>query len=220
MLKRALALLIVVSSTAPAMATAQGLGLGGRVGTLGLGGELAIGLTEQLVVRGGVGVMPIEPSMTFSDLEVTAKLPTVWNVGLDLYLNSAMRIGGGLMFRRADPELTGDFTSPQDIGGNTYTPQQIGTLTGVLDAKDKAPYVLIGFGPHVAEGVGLFVDFGVAIVGDPDVRLDANGGTLDPSTDAGFRAALDQEAADFEADVGSYLKFWPILSLGVRLGAH
>lgn len=220
MLKRTLALLIVGTSAVPALASAQTLGLGGRVGTLGLGGEVAVDLAEQLVLRGGIGVVPIEPSVTFSDLEVTLELPTVWNVGLDLYVNSAMRIGGGMMFRRADPAVSGQFDSPQEIGGTIYSPGEIGTLRGVLDGNDRAPYVLIGFGKHTAAGAGLFIDLGVAFVGEPDVRLDASGGSLDPDTDVAFRDALDREAADFEADTRGYLKLWPILNLGVRLGAR
>ncbi|MGD2046464.1 MAG: hypothetical protein PVJ80_17815 [Gemmatimonadota bacterium] len=220
MLKRTCVLLTVGMSAAPALASAQTLGFGGRVGTLGLGGEVAVDLTEELVLRGGIGVVPIEPSATFSDLELTLTLPTVWNVGLDLYVNSAMRIGGGMLFRRADPMVTGQFDSPQEIGGTTYTPGEIGTLHGVFDGSDSAPYVLIGFGKHTAAGIGLFIDFGVAFVGEPDVRLDASGGSLDPNTDAAFRNALDQEAADFEADTRGYLKLWPILNLGVRLGAR
>lgn len=220
MLKRAFAFSMVVLSTAPAAATAQGLGLGGRVGTLGLGGELAIGLTDRLVIRGGVGLVPVEPTMTFGDLDVTLSLPTVYNVGVDLYLNSALRIGGGMLFRSRDPRVTGEFNEPQDIGGTTFTPAELGTLTGVFDSSDSAPYVLLGFGRHTEEGVGLFVDFGVAFMGDPDVRLDASGGSRDPSTDATLRDALDREAAEFEDDMRGYLKIWPILSLGVRLGAQ
>lgn len=219
MLKRAFTFWIVVASTGPAAAMAQGLGVGGRVGTLGLGGEAAVGLTDRLVIRGGVGVVPVEPTMTFGDVEVSLSLPTVYNVGVDLYLNSALRIGGGMLFRSADPEVTGEFSEPQDIGGTTFTPVELGTLTGVFDSNDSAPYVLIGFGRHTAAGVGLFVDFGVAFMGDPDVRLDASGGSRDPDTDATLRNALDQEAMEFEDDMRGYLKVWPILSIGVRLGA-
>jgi hypothetical protein len=220
MLKRSLVVLVAVASFSPLALAAQGLGLGGRVGTLGLGGELAIGLTDRVVARGGIGFTPFEPTMTFGDLDVSLTIPSVWNVGLDLYLNGAMRIGGGMMFRTSDPEVTGEFNQPQEIGGTTFTPGQLGTLTGVFDSNNNAPYVLIGFGRHTADGLGLFIDFGVAFVGDPDVRLDATGGSLDPDTDPTLRNALDQEAAEFEDDVRGYLKFWPVLSIGFRLGAY
>ena len=221
MVKRALLPLAVLAFAVPGLVAAQGpsVGLGGRIGTLGLGGEVAVGLTDRLVLRGGIGFVPYEPSLTFSDVEVELELPTVYNIGVDLYLNGAARVGGGLLFRSSDPQISAAFSQSQEIGGTTYTPQQIGRLTGVLDANDRAPYVLVGFGRHTAPGTGLFVDFGLVFVGDPAVTLDAVGGTLDPDSDAAFRAALDQEATDFEEDMRGYLRIYPILSLGFRLGA-
>jgi len=218
MSKRALSVLLVIGTLSPGALAAQGVGLGARAGTLGLGGEVAIEVTPSLVVRGGLGIVPFEPSMTFSDVDVSLKLPTVYNVGVDLYLNGAVRVGGGILFRSGDPELKGEFNTSQDIGGTTFTPQELGTLTGVLDAKNRAPYVLLGFGRHTAEGTGLFLDLGIVVTGEPDVRLSASGGTLsdDPST----VDALRLEAADFEDDMRSYLKIWPILSLGIRFGAQ
>jgi hypothetical protein len=187
-----------------------------RAGTLGIGGEAAVGITDQLVIRGGLGLTPFEPRARFDDLLVTLTLPTWYNIGLDLYVNGAMRLGGGVLFKADDPELVGTFNTPPDIGGTTFTSQELGTLTGVIDSPDRVPYVLLGFGKHTAPGIGLFVDVGVAFLGDPSVTLEASGGTLsnDPST----RAALDQEAQNFEDDMRTYLKFWPILSLGLRVG--
>jgi hypothetical protein len=202
----------------PSAAAAQAFGVGARIGTLGVGGEAAVELGERVVVRGGVGFMPLEPTATLDDIEVTLALPDWYNVGLDFYLNGAIRLGGGVLFKSDEPSLAGEFTTAQDIGGQTFTPQEIGTLTGVFDSRNQVPYVLIGFGKHTAPGFGLFLDLGVAFLGEPDVRLDAVNGTLDPDTNAQFRAALDAEAADFEAEVGTYLKLWPILSVGLRIG--
>jgi hypothetical protein len=153
--------------------------------------------------------------MSFGDLDVSLSVPTVYNLGVDLYLNSAVRLGGGMLFRSKDPEVEGVFDSPQEVGGTTFTPQEIGTLTGVFDSRDSAPYLLIGFGRHTASGVGLFLDVGVAFMGDPTVRLDSSGGTL--SDDPAMMDALDDEAAEFEDDMRGYLKVWPILSLGIRV---
>jgi hypothetical protein len=218
MRKSLLAVAILACGALPSAAAAQAFGIGGRIGTLGVGGELAVELVERVVVRGGVGLTPLEPTATLDDIEVTLSLPDWYNVGMDFYLNGAIRLGGGLLFKSDEPSLSGEFTTSQDIGGQTFTPQEIGTLTGVFDSRDQVPYVLIGFGKHTAPGFGLFLDLGVAFLGEPDIRLGAEGGTLDPDTNAQFRAALDAEAADFEAEVGTYLKLWPILSVGLRIG--
>jgi hypothetical protein len=204
---------------APVHALAQGAGVGVRVGTLGAGAELAIGLTNRVVARGGVGFVPsvVEPKATFDNIDVKLTLPTVYNAGIDLYLNGAFRIGGGILFRKKDPRLKADpFTSSQNIGGTTFAPDEIGTLSGVIDSSNDAPYVLIGFGKHTADRVGLFLDVGVAFMGDPNVTLKSEGGSK--SNDAATKTALDQEAQSFESDTRAYLRYWPILSLGLRVG--
>lgn len=213
---RTFVLLASAYAAVPASVAAQSVGIAGRIGTLGLGGEAAVSLTDRFVIRGGLGVTPFEPSATFDDLDVTLTLPTWYNVGVDLYLNGAMRLGGGVLFKSDDPALIGEFNASQDIGGTIFTPEEIGTLRGVIDSSDRVPYALLGFGKHTAPGIGLFLDLGVAFLGKPQVRLYAEDGTLsdDPST----QDALDREADNFEADMRTYLRFWPILSLGLRVG--
>ena len=183
------------------------IGVAARAGTLGIGGEAALNISDRLVVRGGIGLVPLTVSTTFDGIDVELELPDSWyNLGLDLYLNSAFRIGAGFLFRPDDPTLTGDLQGPVDVGGLTLTPEQIGTLT----------YLLVGFGKHTSSGFGLSLDVGAAFTGDPQVTLDASGGTFSDQPE--LDARLQQEAQDFEDDMKGYLKVWPILSLGVRLG--
>jgi hypothetical protein len=213
----ALAACLVSPAGTLAQSTDLGAGVGARVGTLGVGAEAAIALTKRIVVRGGIGFQPVTPTATFHDINVSLTLPTMYNVGLDFYLNGAFRIGGGILFKKADPEVRGTFSSSQSIGGTSFTPQQIGTLTGVIDSADRAPYVLIGFGNHTAKGVGLFLDLGLAFLGNPTVRLGAIEGTLSDQADP-LKSALAQESVDFENDMRTYLRFWPIMSVGLRIG--
>jgi hypothetical protein len=215
--RRSVVLALAASATFAAAAEAQTLGIGGRVGTLGLGAEAAVALTDRFVVRGGLGVAPFEPSLTLGDIELGVEFPKWYNVGADLYLNGAVRVGAGLLFKGDGPRLTTDFTTDQDLGGQTFTAQEIGTLVAGIDSSDKVPYALIGFGKHTAPGVGLFVDFGVAFMGAPSFRLSTEGGTLADDTGP-LRTALDAEAAEFDDDAGRYLEFWPILNIGLRIG--
>jgi hypothetical protein len=214
---RAVVLALATSATLAAAAEGQTLGIGGRAGTLGLGAEAAIALTDRVVVRGGLGFTPLEPALTLGDIDVGIEVPRWYNVGLDLYLNGAFRVGGGVLFKGDDARLTARFTTDQELGGQTFTAQEIGELIAVLDSRDRVPYALVGFGKHTAPGVGLFVDVGVALMGSPRFLLGTEGGTLADDTGP-LRTALDAEAAEFEADAPRYLEYWPIFSLGVRIG--
>ena len=206
---------LAVLSASPERVTAQ-FGIAPRIGTLGLGAEAAIELSERFVFRGGAGLSKVEVGTQFSTVPMKLEFPDAWyNVGLDFYLNSAFRIGGGVAFKPDDPSLRGDFAGPVEIGGVTLTPQEVGTLTGSIDMDDTAVFALIGFGRHTASGNGLFVDFGAVVLGAPRVTLSAEGGTypqdqLDP--------LLRQEEQNFEDDMKPWLEIWPILNIGVRIG--
>lgn len=206
----------VVAATTPASAAGQA-GIAARAGTLGIGGELALGLTDRLVVRGGVGRTSYLVTTTFDGVRMEVDLPKIWyNAGLDLYLNGVFRVGGGVLIKPDDASMVGRLDGSVDIGGQTFTPQEVGTLTGSIASKERAPYVLVGLGKHTASGIGLSLDIGAAFTGEPRVTLEAEGGTYPDQAE--LSARLDQEARNFENDMKTYLKIWPIVSLGLRLG--
>lgn len=208
---------LVAGMVAGPVALSAQFGVAGRVGTLGIGVEGAVGLSDRIVIRGGVGLSTIEASTTFDGIEVDLTLPESWyNVGIDLYLTNTIRLGGGILFKPDDPTLIGTFAGPVDIGGRTFTPSEIGTLTGTIASEDKAAYALIGFGKHTSSGIGLSLDIGAAFLGTPSVSLAAEGGSF--SDPAELDARLEQEARDFEDDMKAYLRVWPILNLGIRIG--
>jgi len=199
----------------PAGVDGQGVGIAARVGTLGIGGDLAVGVGSRLVLRGGAGVLPWDIDGEIDDIDLTIELPRTWyNLGVDLYLNGVVRVGGGLLMKVDDVTVSATPSSPQDIGGQTYTPGEIGTLTGRLSSARQAPYALIGFGKHTRSGFGLALDIGAAFLRNTRVTLDAEGGTL--AQDPDFRSRLETEARNFEDDLPRYLEIWPILSLGFR----
>lgn len=208
----------------PAAVQAQGFAIAGRAGTLGAGGEAALGLGPNLAIRGGIGLIPLEIDATdlidANGVEAKLKLPKSWyNVGLDLYLGGGFRVGGGMMFKPDDFVMDGTLTGSAsiEIGGVTYTATDVATLEGRLVSKSSAPYALIGFGRHTKSGIGLFLDLGVALMGDPDVELSATGNpTVINSTE--FQSRLAAEEQNIKDDAGTYLKYWPILNLGLKVG--
>jgi hypothetical protein len=214
---RFLAAVLVASCALAQPAASQALGVAARAGTLGIGAEAGIGLGNRLVVRGGLGLMGLDVDGTVDEIDVTFELPRTWsNIGLDLYLTDIVRIGGGFLFKPDDVTLMATPTTPQDIGGQEYTPEQIGTLLGRLDSGGRAPYAIIGFGKHTASGIGLSLDLGAAFFESTRVTLDSEGGSM--SNDPGFRDRLDAEARNFEEDMPRYIDIWPILNLGLRIG--
>jgi hypothetical protein len=200
----------------PAAASAQ-FGVGAHLGTTGFGVDLAVALGGNAQVRGTAGIMPIEPSWTVSDIDVTAELPNSFIMaGIDLFPSgSGFRLGAGVLFKPDDPILTGELSGPTRVGDQTYTPAQVGTLTGTVESREAAPYLMIGFGKHASAGIGLFVDLGAAFVGESTIDLQSRGGTL--SGNPQFQAELAREEAEWQERIDEF-EIYPILNLGLRVG--
>ncbi|MGD2121800.1 MAG: hypothetical protein PVJ76_08645 [Gemmatimonadota bacterium] len=208
---------LLLTLTFPSTLSAQELALGARVGTLGIGAEAALGLSENFAIRGGLGSFFYEYDDEYDDVEYTISPPSMTGtLGIDFYPSGgSFRLMAGLMFRNGDFEAeSGDLASAGsvEIGDNEY--DEAGFLKGVVATNSTAPFVGLGFGNHTQGGFGFFIDFGVAFVGEADVSITASG----PIASApGIQADLDREAQNIQDDAASYLKYWPILNLGLKI---
>jgi hypothetical protein len=228
MRKSALAISVATLMILPSAIAAQGLGVGARAGTLGFGVEGAVGLSSHAAIRGGMGLWTVNIDATGfwepgSGVSATLHLPKTWyNIGVDLYPTSGdFRIGGGMLYKPDNPKVvaTADPTVFLDIGGQQWDASQVSEVEGALVSKKSAPYVLLGFGRHTRKGFGLFLDLGVAFLGEPSVELNATRGDPTVINSADFQAALAQESANLESDLPTWAKkYWFIASVGIKLG--
>lgn len=219
MLRRALASAIVVAFALPATGRAQvPVAVGAHAGTTGLGATAVVGVTSFLNVRGSAALQPVEPDFALDGVDYTVSLPSPQFLltanlhpgGAGVYLSAGFLISGD------DLAVEGNITQDVEIGGNTYTPQEIGTLRGELDGNDVAPYLGVGIGNPVGDGkrLGFFTDLGIAFTGKPEVTLESVGGTLAPSQQVQLDSDLLAEEANVSEDA---LKIWPVVSVGLSL---
>ena len=209
MIPLALVLILV-----PAVAHGQGFSIGGRAGTAGIGPEVALGLSDAAVIRAGIGLLPFDYTDEIEGREYTLTLPASFaTVSLDFYPGGGpVRIMGGVLFRSGNVEVESPVRAGEEVGG--YIATADGTVFGELEQSTVAPFAGIGFGKHTEGGFGLFLDLGVAMAGEGDVVISASGPYAnDPNVTAAL-ADIRQEIDDNAAD---YLKFWPIVSLGVKV---
>lgn len=199
----------------PQAASGQ-LSVAPKIGTLGAGIDIGLGLGSMAVLRGGVGLIPIQPEGEFSDIDFELNIPGRITLGLDFHPGgSSFRISSGVMFQTDELSMDGEFSGSVDIGGTTYTDAEVGVLRGELQSGSTAPFVTLGFGKHGQSGVGFFIDAGVAFLGEPEVELTADGLVAQDPT---FIANLQVEEDRIEDDLTTYGQFYPILNLGIRIG--
>lgn len=108
--------------------------------------------------------------------------------------------------------LKARFTENQEIGGTTYTPGEIGTLSGEVGFEKSVPYAGIGWGNAArGRGLGFSLEIGAMFQGSPEVSLRGDGGL---AGDPAFEDDLRREEEEAEEDLEDF-KIYPVVSLGL-----
>jgi len=190
-----------------------GIGVAGHVGTMGIGVDVAVSAAPGVGLRVGGNIIPVEIDGTFSDVDFTVAFQSPqYTAMVDLYPFGGFRLSGGLRYSSSNIELTGDVTQTVDLGGTNYS---LDSLVGVISTPDVSPYVGIGFGNPAGSRFGFFLDLGVAYQGEPEFEVAAFGNA---TTLPGFSTDLEEERATIEDELGTYFKFYPVISLGFSIG--
>jgi hypothetical protein len=211
-------LFVGVISLGFSTALAQGgFSVGARVGTTGIGGEVAYGLTERVNVRAGVALYDFTVEYTTEDRDPDVRLDLesnnrAYRFFVDyLPFKRFLRLTGGFVYQ--GPEFKGKGTpieSYTDPGsGVTIPANQMGSIELDILYEDKfSPYLGIGFGNSVGKNrLTLSLDAGVIFTGKPDVESR----TFGPIADV-----IDYDPSVIRDDAQK-ITLWPLLSVGVAL---
>ena len=198
-----------------AAAQAGGLAVGAKVGTLGPGLDVTVRLMDRLNLRVNGNYLPLSLTQTIDDIDFNADLTLGSFLGLlDWHpFKNNFRISAGAAYNGNQLEISGTPSEPVEIGDATYTPAQIGTLTGAATFSGFAGYVGIGFGNAVEKDRhwGFVFDLGVLFQGAPEMALSANGLL---ANDPAFQANLEQERQKLQ-DNADWFQFYPVLAFGI-----
>jgi hypothetical protein len=198
--------------SAPALADGT-LALGLTGGTLGVGPELSLRPIENFGVRGNVTWLGFGLNENVDDIEYDGDV-NLLSVGAmaDWYpFDGGLRISAGVRWNGNDLDLSARPANAVTIGGVTYTPAEIGRLTGTADANDFAPLLTLGWGGSLKSGLTLGVEAGFAYQGALKIGdLRARGGLLE--ADPSLLADLEAEEERIEREVKSY-RYLPVLQV-------
>ena len=198
-----------------------GLGISTRLGTLGIGVDVAKSITPQVGGRLGFNFGKLDFSRTDSGISYDSQL-NLSSVQLfgDYYPSSSsgFRITGGLVAQNnkfsvtSKPSSNGSYT----IDNTQYQASDVGSLTGEYKYGNSiAPYVGIGIGKSTNDGFGFNADLGVMFTGAPKVTLNASNQTF--NNDAIARNRLDNQVRQTENDLKGF-NVYPVISVGLSYG--
>lgn len=207
------------------------VGIGANISTLGLGGQVAVGLKRKLDLRGGVNFFRLTRTKTSNGITYDAGVHLGnGDVLLDWFpwANSFHLTPGFLVYN--GNKITGDANV---AGGQSFTLNNFTyyssttnpvTGTGSIEVNKVAPMILFGWGTLVPRTKHWSVNFdaGVVFWGSPKVTLNFTGDVCgfrdvfcrsiasDPTVQANIKA----QEAKYNSDASSY-KVFPVLSFGV-----
>jgi hypothetical protein len=202
----------LAAGAAPACA-ADGVwtfGLSG--GTQGAGPEVAYRAGEYFALRANVGYLPYNRDQTVNQISYSGKLK-LNSVGVvaDWYpVGGGFRISAGARSNNNKIDLAATPANPVTVGNSTYTPAQVGTLSGTVKGNDFAPMLSLGYGGALARGFTFGAELGVMFQGSPKVQNYRATGML--ASDPTFQSDLQIERARVQDRVHSY-QYWPIAQI-------
>lgn len=215
-MKTYLTALVALGALAASPACAQNMSVGVNVGTPGVGVQLSAKVSDLVVLRGAIDGVSISRDEDYSDIDYDGKAKLMTGgVFADLHPGGgAFFVSGGAYVGKRKINLRAQPTAAVDIGGETFTPAQVGRLDGEAKLSNFQPFVGLGFdNTYVGErGWGFRALAGVAFSKRPDVNLAASGGTL--SNDPNFQARLREEEAEARDDAKDF-KYFPVVQVGL-----
>jgi hypothetical protein len=201
---------------------ARGVALQYSLGSAGGGIHAAGALSPRWGVRGGLHAMPRSFRSRFGGLDYSVTFPSpLLMVGVDTYpLGGSLRVSGGVAVLLDQVFLeTGDLLmalGPDEVtvGTNSYAARRVGRVEAEVTGRSRVPWAGVGWGGNVARGrVEFFIDGGVALWGDPVVRIEAVGPERGNPV---FQEDVEQERRAMEARFGRF-SVYPLVLAGVSL---
>jgi len=200
---------VLFMALAAAAGAAQAGGVGVRIGTTGLGGDIGWDIAPTLGGRVGLSAGSYSTDVKTDDVSYDAKLKLGnLNAFLDWSPLGPFRISAGLIANNNKVDVNGQSNS---IPGLSYS--------GTIKPEHKvAPYLGIGYGNVWTKGVNFYFDLGVMFQGTPKADLSVNCGsqTGTPACNSAQLLAADEEQK-LQDKVKNY-KYFPVANIGITIG--
>lgn len=185
-----------------------------NLSSLGIGGEVVTNIGYDFTVRAGGNffMLNFEGSNNDYKYNLDTKLSTV-PILVDWYPSYTefhITAGGVMNFNRGDVILTP--IRNFERGGRTFTPEELGNITGEMEYNKFSPYLGLGFGkPTASKGINFAFNAGAMFQSSPRVKL------IVPQ----MLSSYPEENAEIQRsiiDKMNVLKMYPVLTFTVAYG--
>ena len=189
--------------------------ISGRVGTLGIGGEVDFRFNQRFGARIQLNGLSVSYDTTESDIRYDLGLALqTFGVLADWYpTGHRFRLTAGLYHNGSELVGIAATQTSYTIGNTSYTPADIGTLRASIGFESAAWYLGIGYA-RIPEGSGWGwnFDLGALFSGEPIPALESQGGLL--SSSAQLQNDIQLEEQQLQDDMSDF-DVYPVITLGI-----
>ena len=205
--------LAVASSTVFAEVGDISIGVGAGL-TQGTGFEIGYEVSENVTVRAVSYSGELSRTESLDDISYAMTIKTETpGLMVDFYPSEgrSFRLTAGAVDNGNGLSATAAAAGNYDIGGNTYTAAEVGSLKSEIAFSGITPYVGLGYQMHATKQLSIDFDAGMLIGSAPVVTMTTSGGTLDSDT---FEADLEEERKGLEGDLSSF-RYLPMAKIAL-----
>jgi len=225
----------------PARATANtksaghllpGVGVGVRASSLGVGGEVAVGVTRWINLRGGFNWLTYSRSFSKDGITYNGQLNLLSaEAHVDVFpFAGRFHVSPGLLAYNGN-NITANAAvpggQPFTLGGTAYLSDPTNPITGKgkLNFVKAAPMILVGWGnlvPRKHSHFSYSTELGVVFQQAPRTTLSLAGNAcstnglvcVNAATDPNVQASIAAEVAKINKSTSPF-KYYPVVSIGV-----
>ena len=211
-------LIVVSTSILSTPVFADSVAIGPKIGSLGYGAEARVGVMENTFARLGFNYFSYSHDYNDGEINYKGKLTLATApLMLDFHpFNSGFRVSAGVAYNGNKITIKATPEKSAIINGRTYTPQEIGSISGTVKMGSGAAGLLtLGYDNSLNGSSNNFsFDFeaGIMYTGTPKATVSSSG----------LASTQPQFIADLEADANknfkkqTVLKLYPVLSIGMK----
>ena len=220
------------AAPAPGSGSSPRVGIGVMIGTLGVGGQVAVRVLRPLNVRFGFSGIGTGYNFSRDGIDYGARLRLEGaQATVDYFFFHGIHVSGGALVYNGI-QVTGSASVPSgstfSLNSVTYESSAAAPVTGTAAIKFRrvAPVLLFGFGNLVPRGSrhwSITADFGAAFSGSPAATLNLGGQVCAPGHTSGatcqnvatpsVQANVIAEQSSLDSKV-HFLKIYPLFTLG------
>lgn len=195
--------------------------IGPQIGSTGVGVEAQFKISDRVTVRGGFDSLQFDEEVEGDDILYDGELDfSTGGIFADLHpTGDAFFVSAGVYFGDRKVTVSGTPTAGTtvEIGDDTFTAAQVGTLNGEMDFGGTAPFVGLGWNTTFTSSRrwGFKVLAGAAFGSDPEASLTRTGGSaLSPADQARLETELRNEEIEIEQETDGF-KVFPVVQVGL-----